>query len=49
MIDGETEMEMGNRLFKAKSGDIYFVPGNVPHAIKNIGKKQAMYFAYQWE
>jgi len=49
MIDGETEMEMGNGLFKAESGDVYFVPANVPHAIKNVGEKQAMYFAYQWE
>jgi len=48
IIDGTTEMEMGNQKFKGKSGDVYFIPSNIPHAIKNIGKKQAQYFAYQW-
>ncbi len=49
IIDGETEMEIGNSTYKAKPGDIYFAPANVPHAIRNYGTKQAMYFAYQWE
>ncbi|WPP51241.1 alpha/beta hydrolase-fold protein [Catalinimonas niigatensis] len=49
MIDGSTEMEIGNEIFKAKKGDVYFVSSNVPHAIKNLGDKQCMYFAFQWE
>lgn len=49
VVSGETEMEIGNEIFTAKPGDIYFAPANVPHAIRNTGKTQAMYFAYQWE
>ncbi|MBM1106399.1 cupin domain-containing protein [Aurantibacter crassamenti] len=48
MIDGETEMEIGNQLYSGKKGDVYFVPSNVPHAIRTTGDKQSMYFAYQW-
>ncbi len=48
MIDGETEMEIGNEVHKGKKGDVYFVASNVPHAIKNIGDKQCQYFAFQW-
>ncbi len=49
LIEGETEMEIGNAVFTAKPGDVYFAPANVPHAISNTGSTQAMYFAYQWE
>lgn len=48
IIDGTTEMEIGNQKYSGKSGDVYFIPSNIPHAIKNIGKRQAQYFAYQW-
>lgn len=48
IIDGTTEMEMGNQKFKGKSGDVYFIPSNLPHSIKNVGNRQAQYFAYQW-
>ncbi len=49
MINGETEMEIGNELFRGKKGDVYFIGSDVPHAIKNIGDKQCQYFAFQWE
>lgn len=48
MIEGETEMEIGNEIYKGRAGDVYFLGANVPHAIKNIGNNQCMYFAYQW-
>lgn len=48
ITEGTTEMEMGNQKLKAKAGDVYFVPANLPHAIRNIGDRQAQYFAYQW-
>ncbi|MRI01998.1 cupin domain-containing protein [Kriegella sp. EG-1] len=48
MIDGETEMEIGNKVYSGKKGDVYFVPSNVPHAIRTTGSEQSMYFAYQW-
>lgn len=49
MIDGETQMEIGNEIHKGNKGDVYLIPSNVPHAIKNIGDKQCQYFAFQWE
>lgn len=49
MIDGKAEMEIGNQLYPGKTGDVYFVSANVPHAIRNVGDKQCMYFAFQWE
>ncbi len=49
MIDGETEMEIGNELYQAKNGGVYFLPSYVPHAIRNTGDRQCQYFAFQWE
>ncbi|MEQ9439557.1 MAG: cupin domain-containing protein [Cyclobacteriaceae bacterium] len=49
MIEGKTEMEIGNEKYHAQKGDVYFLPSQVPHAIKNLGNKQCMYFAFQWE
>lgn len=49
VIDGETEMEIGNGIYHAKEGDIYFLPSYTPHGIRNIGDKQCRYFAFQWE
>lgn len=48
MIEGNTEMEIGNQIYKAKKGDVYFLSSNVPHAIRNTDDKQCMYFALQW-
>tara|TARA_R110002049_G_scaffold2229_3_gene16269 strand:+ start:22826 stop:24406 length:1581 start_codon:yes stop_codon:yes gene_type:complete len=48
VINGQTEMEIGNQVFRAEIGDFYFLPSNVPHAIKNIGTDQSEYFAFQW-
>ena len=49
MIKGDTEMEIGNEKYTAQEGDFYFASGNIPHAIKNVGSEQCMYFAFQWE
>jgi (S)-ureidoglycine aminohydrolase len=49
MMDGTTEMEIGNGIYQGKTGDIYFLGSNIPHAIRNIGDKQCMYLAFQWE
>lgn len=48
ITEGETEMEIGNEIYNAKKGDVYFLASNVPHAIKNTGNKQCQYFAFQW-
>ena len=49
MINGETEMEIGNAKYQGKAGAIYYLASETPHAIKNIGNEQCMYFAFQWE
>jgi len=49
MMDGTTEMEIGDSIFTGKVGDIYFLGSNIPHAIKNTGSKACMYLAFQWE
>jgi len=49
MMDGTTEMEIGGKTYKGKTGDIYFLGSNIPHAIRNTGDKSCMYLAFQWE
>ncbi|UOB16453.1 cupin domain-containing protein [Abyssalbus ytuae] len=49
MLDGTTEMEIGDKIFKGNKGDVYFLASNVPHAIKNTGNEQCMYVAFQWD
>ncbi|WP_425637298.1 cupin domain-containing protein [Algoriphagus yeomjeoni] len=48
MIEGETEMEIGNQKYLGKAGDVYFLASSVPHAIRNMGNKQTRYLAFQW-
>lgn len=49
MMDGTTEMEIGDGIYQGKAGDIYFLGSNIPHAIRNTSNKQCMYLAFQWE
>lgn len=49
MMDGTTEMEIGDGIYQGEAGDIYFLGSNIPHAIRNTGDKQCMYLAFQWE
>ena len=49
IINGETEMQLGNEVVKTNAGGFYYLGSNVSHAIKNIGTKPATYFAIQFE
>lgn len=49
MMEGTTEMEIGNKLYQGTIGDIYFLGSDIPHAIRNTGDKACMYMAFQWE
>lgn len=49
MLEGETEMQLGNEIVKTAAGGFYYLGSNVSHAIKNIGTKPTMYFAFQFE
>jgi (S)-ureidoglycine aminohydrolase len=54
MLDGEVEeylgpAEKGGKSKQATSHDIIFLRSNEYHAIRNIGTKPALYFAFQFE
>jgi (S)-ureidoglycine aminohydrolase len=49
IIEGETEMQLGNEIVRTKAGGFYYLGSNVSHAIKNIGTKPSTYFAIQFE
>ncbi|MCW3089010.1 MAG: hypothetical protein JWP81_79 [Ferruginibacter sp.] len=48
LLKGDVEMYIDGKLYKAAPGDIVFLPSGVPHALKNTGKEQCEYFAFQW-
>ncbi len=48
ILRGTVEMYINGNLYKGAAGDLYFLSSNVPHALKNIGKEQCEYFAFQW-
>ena len=48
ILRGSVEMYINGNLHKGTAGDLYFISSNVPHALKNIGKEQCEYFAFQW-
>ena len=49
MINGETEMLIGDKNYQGKTGDFYYAGSNMLHGIKNIGQAACMYFAIQFE
>ncbi len=49
MIEGDTEMQIGDKFYKGKTGDFYYLGSNVLHAVRNVGTKPCMYFAFQFE
>lgn len=49
VFEGETRMEIGNEVFIAQPGDIYFLESQVPHALENTGTGPARYLAFQWD
>ena len=48
IVRGNVEMYIDGKLYKGSAGDLYFISANVPHALKNIGREQCEYFAFQW-
>lgn len=49
LIDGDTEMQIGDQFKKVGAGGFYYLGSNVLHAIKNTGTKPSTYFAIQFE
>ena len=48
MIDGETEMMIDEKLYKATAGDLYIVESGKLHGISNAADKPCSYFAFKW-
>jgi (S)-ureidoglycine aminohydrolase len=49
MIEGNTEMQIGEKFYKGREGSIFFLGSNISHAIRNEGTKPCTYFAIQFE
>lgn len=49
VIEGDTEMQIGQQFYKTNPGGFYYLGSNMLHAIKNTGTKPSTYFAIQFE
>jgi (S)-ureidoglycine aminohydrolase len=49
VIDGNTEMQIGDKLHKGKKGSVYYLGSNILHGIRNDGIGDCSYFAFQFE
>ncbi|MBK9930100.1 MAG: cupin domain-containing protein [Saprospiraceae bacterium] len=49
MIEGDTEMLIGERHYQAHGGDTYYVESMDLHGIQNKGMGLCSYYAIQWE
>jgi len=49
IIEGKTEMQIGDQFYKAKAGDLYYLGSNVLHGIHNDGAGLCTYYAFQFE
>lgn len=48
MIEGNTEMQIGQQFYKGKPGSVFYLGSNVLHAIRNEETKSCSYFAFQF-
>lgn len=48
MIEGETEMAIEGKTYKAGPGDLYIVESGQFHGIANASDKPCRYFAFKW-
>jgi len=48
VLRGNVEMFIDGKYYKGSVGDLFFISSNVPHNLKNIGREQCEYFAFQW-
>ncbi len=49
VLDGSTEMQIGNDFYKGNAGDVYYMAPYVLHGIRNDGKQACTYFAFQFQ
>ena len=43
LLEGKLECVVGEEIYILEEGDVLWHPSNIPHKIKNIGKKRAVY------
>jgi (S)-ureidoglycine aminohydrolase len=48
MFQGDTKEQIGEVMYSGTAGDFYYLPSNVQHNLINVGKGQAIYFAFQF-
>jgi (S)-ureidoglycine aminohydrolase len=48
LVSGDTEMQVGNEKYKLKEGGMVVLDSKISHNLTNVGTKEAMYFAFQW-
>jgi (S)-ureidoglycine aminohydrolase len=46
---GNVQMQIADKFYNAGPGDLVFLSSNIPHALKNTGKGQCEYYAFQWK
>lgn len=49
VIEGDVEEQIGEKVYPGSAGDVIFLDSEVPHGIRNRGKGQCSYFAFQWD
>ncbi|MET0391859.1 MAG: cupin domain-containing protein [Chitinophagaceae bacterium] len=49
LVEGNTEMQIGDTVKKARPGDLIYLGSDTLHAIRNDDTKPCIYFAFQWE
>lgn len=48
VISNQTEMQIDEHFYKGGPGTLYYLGSNVAHAIRNDGKGECVYFAFQF-
>lgn len=48
MIEGKSEMTIGDQVYTGEAGDLYFMKSNELHGIRNVADKPCRYFAFRW-
>lgn len=43
LLEGKIECAVGDEIYVMEEGDVLWHPSNVPHKIKNVGSKKAVY------
>jgi (S)-ureidoglycine aminohydrolase len=48
MISGDSEMLIGDEHYRATAGDLYFIPSELLHGIRNVNDAPCSYIAFTW-